>query len=192
MLTRAILMTSSQSKDGESSQIVRSIQRLALDPRNVTRRLSGHISSQSYDHALYKNMALITLQAQPELKQLFDRCVPAQVSDAVFWWSYFTRVRRIKDGFANRLDPLYQYRPGFESDDDYGEYVRTTLAEEGEGVRVMATAAVPPDVRQFDCGEYKGVDPNGIATVELTRGAGLQMWIVSIPWHRIELLETPS
>ena len=62
-------------------------------------------------------------------------------------WSYFTRVRRIKAGFAARPNARYKHRPDFASDEDYGAYVKRTLKEDGGGIRVMCVCKVPPDTR---------------------------------------------
>ena len=92
---------------GQPTQVKVSILRLASDPRNLTRRLSGTVTAHAYDHALYTEMSRLTLQGQAQLQKMFDYCVPNKVSAAVFWWSYFTRVRRIKTSFANRPNARY-------------------------------------------------------------------------------------
>ena len=43
---------------------------------------------------------------------------------AQFWWSYFTRVRTMKQMFAKRANPRYSFRREFQSDGAYGRYVR--------------------------------------------------------------------
>eukprot|EP00039_Didymoeca_costata_P006013 m.86746 g.86746 ORF g.86746 m.86746 type:complete len:764 (-) comp13070_c1_seq2:518-2809(-) len=174
--------------DGLPTQVKFSIMKLASDERNFTRKISGAVSLHAYDHALYKEMVRVTLGQQPELKTMYEKCVPGKMTDAVFWWNYFTRVRQIKDRFNCRPNPKFKFHCDFESDEAYKQYMRETLGKCGQGTLVLSRTRVLPDVYEGDRGTFYCEDdifPETTCKIHVHRLNGFRL----LEWQDIELLE---
>jgi hypothetical protein len=97
----------------EPLQLRSKIQALAVDKRNFNRRLSAR--ARRFNLHMFQKCAQVTMEAQPELAEMFQQLVPKDVSEHAFWANYANRVKLIVTGFYTSAKDR-KFRQEFSSD----------------------------------------------------------------------------